>query len=108
VFKNYFKIAWRNLIKNKAFSFINIAGLAVGLASCLLIMLYIFDESSYDKHHTNGDRLFRIATVSDKAETWAAAAAPLAFALKDNLPEAIRFIYRYHGRQLSCILSFFL
>lgn len=86
--KNYFKIAWRNLRKNKAFSFINIFGLAVGLASCLLIVLYIFDESSYDKHQKDGNRLFRIATVSNKTETWAAAAAPLAFALKNNLPEA--------------------
>ena len=85
--KNYFKIALRNLRKNTAFSFINIFGLAVGLASCLLIMLYIFDESSYDRHQKDGNRLFRIATVSNKAETWAAASAPLAFALKTNLPE---------------------
>src|SRR4051794_407992 len=87
MFKNYFKIAFRNFRRNKAFSFINIFGLAVGLASCLLIMLYVFDESTYDKHHIDGDRLFRIATVSDKTETWAAEAAPLAFALKSNLPE---------------------
>ena len=87
MFKNYLKIAFRNFRKNKAFTFINIFGLAVGLASCLLIMLYIFDESSYDKHHKDGDRLFRIASISNKAETWAAAAAPLAFTLKDNLPE---------------------
>ena len=85
--KNYLKIAWRNFKKNKAFSFINIFGLAVGLASCLLILLYIFDEAGYDKHHTNGDRLFRIATVSNKTDTWAAGAGPLAFALKNNLPE---------------------
>ena len=88
--KNYFKIAWRNLSRNKAFSFINIFGLAIGLATCLLIMLYIFDESSYDKQHKNADSIFRIASVSSlkgKAETWAAAAAPLAGAITTELPE---------------------
>src|SRR6266536_46175 len=87
MFKNYLKIALRNLGKNKAFSFINIFGLAAGLASCLLIMLYIFDESSYDKYQKDGDLLFRIASVNNKGETWAASAAPLAFAVKNNLPE---------------------
>jgi len=87
MFKNYFKIAWRNLIKNKAFSFINVFGLAIGLASCILIMLYIFDESNYDKQHKNADRIFRISTLSNKAGSWAAEPAPLAFDLKNNLPE---------------------
>ncbi len=85
--RNYFKVAFRNLQRNKAFSLINIFGLAFGLATCLLIMLYIFDESRYDKHHKNSDRIFRIATVNNKGETWAADAAPLAFALKNNIPE---------------------
>ena len=66
--KNYIKIAFRNLARNKAFSFINIFGLAVGLATCLLIMLYIFDESSYDKHHKDGDRIFRIVSKNAKGE----------------------------------------
>ncbi len=83
----YFKTIWRRLIRNKAFSFINIFGLAIGLTSCLLIVMYILDESSYDQHHKDGDRLFRIASVSNKVETWAAAAAPLAFTVKTNLPE---------------------
>ncbi|MEX6686525.1 ABC transporter permease [Danxiaibacter flavus] len=83
----YFKTIWRRLIRNKAFSFINIFGLAIGLTSCLLIVMYILDESSYDQHHKDGDRLFRIALVSNKVETWAAAAAPLAFTVKSNLPE---------------------
>jgi putative ABC transport system permease protein len=50
-------------------------------------MLYIFNERSYDKHHKDGGRLFRIATITNKGETWAAEAAPVAFALKNNLPE---------------------
>ncbi|MCW3117857.1 MAG: transporter, permease protein [Chitinophagaceae bacterium] len=84
---NYFKIAFRNLTRNKAFSFINIFGLAVGLATCMLIMLYIFDESSFDKHHKDGDRVFRVASITGKGETWAAGPGPLAWGLKNNLPE---------------------
>ncbi|MEP7141912.1 MAG: ABC transporter permease [Ferruginibacter sp.] len=85
--KNYFKIAFRNLARNKAFSFINIFGLAVGLGTCLLIMLYIFDESSYDQHHKNGDRIFRIAAKTGKGGTWAAGPGPLAGGVKNDLPE---------------------
>ena len=87
MFKNYFKIAYRNLVRNKAFAFINIFGLAAGLASCLLIMLYIFDESSYDKHHKDGDRIFRIVAKNGNGEGWAAAPAPLAAGLKNDLPD---------------------
>jgi putative ABC transport system permease protein len=81
------KIAFRNLKRSKAFSFINIFGLAIGLASCMLIMLYIFDESSYDTQHKDVDNLYRIATISNKGDNWAAEAAPLAMAVKTNLPE---------------------
>ena len=49
--KNYLKISWRNLMKNKVFSFINIFGLTVGLTSFLLIALYVFDELTYDRFH---------------------------------------------------------
>ncbi|HEX5653355.1 MAG TPA: ABC transporter permease [Chitinophagaceae bacterium] len=57
---NYLKIAWRNLVKNKTFSLINIAGLSIGLACFLLIALYVTDELSYDRHHEKHDRIFRI------------------------------------------------
>ena len=60
--KNYLLITWRNLIKNRVFSFINIFGLSVGLACCLLISLYIYHEISYDKYHKNSERLFRLGT----------------------------------------------
>lgn len=85
--KNFLRIAVRHITRNKVFSFINIAGLAIGLATCLLIMLYILDEHSYDKHHQNGDRNYRIACVTNKGETWVAASAPFAFGIKDELPE---------------------
>jgi putative ABC transport system permease protein len=89
---NYIKIAFRNLMRNKAFSFINIFGLAVGLATCLLILLYILDESSYDQHIKDGDRIYRIVQVAGKdggtwGGTWAAAAAPVAWALKADMPQ---------------------
>ncbi len=58
--KNYLTIAWRNLQKNKIYSFINIIGLAIGLASFLLIALYIMDELSYDRYNDKADRIYRI------------------------------------------------
>jgi putative ABC transport system permease protein len=60
--KNYFKIAWRNLLRNKIYASINIAGLCLGLACAMLILLYVKDEVSYDKFHVNVDRLYRITT----------------------------------------------
>ena len=58
--RNYFKIAWRNLLKNKGFTFINIIGLSIGVAACLLISLYILHESSYDKDVPNSDNIYRM------------------------------------------------
>jgi putative ABC transport system permease protein len=55
---NYIKIAWRNLIKQKLYSLINISGLAVGLAVCMMIMMYVVHEMSYDRFHKNADRIF--------------------------------------------------
>ncbi|MXV51457.1 FtsX-like permease family protein [Pedobacter sp. HMF7647] len=56
--RNYLKIAWRNLLRNKGFSLINIAGLAIGMASAILILLWIQNEISYDQFHTKKDRLY--------------------------------------------------
>ncbi len=58
---NYLKIAVRNLIKHKGYSFINIFGLAVGMACCILIMLYVQDELSYDRYHEKSDRIYRLS-----------------------------------------------
>jgi len=60
MFKNYFKIAWRNLMRNKIFSIINISGLSIGLACCMLIFLYAKDEVSYDRFHEKKNQLYRI------------------------------------------------
>lgn len=58
--KNYFKTAFRNLLNNKFYSSINIIGLAAGLATCLLIMLYVLDELSYDRYNKNAERIYRV------------------------------------------------
>jgi putative ABC transport system permease protein len=60
MFHNYLKIAFRNLKRHKAYSFINIAGLAVGLACCIMILLWVQDELSYDRFHQNASKLYRL------------------------------------------------
>lgn len=90
MFKNYFKVAMRNLWKNKAFTAINIAGLATGLAVCLLIVLYVVDELSYDKYNKNADRIYRIDAdiyFNNTSAIFAVAPDPLAPALKRDFPE---------------------
>src|ERR1700704_3019070 len=59
--KNYFKTAWRNLMKNKTFSFINIVGLATGMAACIIIMLFVAYEKSFDNFHTKN--IYRLNEV---------------------------------------------
>lgn len=66
MFRNYLKIAWRNLWKNKVFSFINILGLMIGFTSFLLIALYVFDELTYDDFNKNADNIYRV--VADKTK----------------------------------------
>jgi putative ABC transport system permease protein len=59
--KNYFRIAWRNLTKNKLYSFINIGGLSIGISVCMLIMIYVAHEKSFDRFHKNADRIFSVS-----------------------------------------------
>lgn len=61
MFRNYFKVSMRSLLKQKFYSFINIVGLSLGLAACLLITMYISNELSYDKFHQDADRIYRMA-----------------------------------------------
>ncbi|MGH7451025.1 MAG: ABC transporter permease, partial [bacterium] len=87
--KNYLKIAARNLLKYKGHSLINIVGLAIGLASCILIALYIRHELSYDRFFSNGDRLFRVTmslTVDGKLDRSASIEFPIAPLLR-QFPE---------------------
>ncbi|MEP6749205.1 MAG: ABC transporter permease, partial [Bacteroidota bacterium] len=84
--QNFLKVAWRNLFKHKIYSLINILGLAVGITTCALITLYVMDETSYDKHHADGDRMYRIAGEA-KGEKWVSSPAPLAAGVKKDFPE---------------------
>ena len=62
MFKNYLKIAWRNLKRNKAYTIINIIGLTIGITCCIFIGLFIINELSYDKFNKNADRIVRLNT----------------------------------------------
>ena len=96
---NYVKTAWRNIVRHKGYSFINIFGLAVGMACCVLMMLWIQNESSFDRFHANGNSLCRvIAETRTENDTFmeAKVATPLGPALKEAFPEIIDFS-RYLG-----------
>lgn len=88
--KTYFKIAWNNLKKNKVFSFINIFGLSVGLASCMLITLYILNEISYDRYHRNGDNIYQLGTIfiqQGQENKMPNTPAPIVQAMQMDFPE---------------------
>jgi len=90
MFRNYFKTAWRNLVKQKFYSLIKIGGFAIGIAACLLIALFILNELSYDKNYKDGTRIFRVVGVSKDGGTLnknVSFPAPFAKAIKDELPE---------------------
>ncbi|MFB3134048.1 MAG: ABC transporter permease, partial [Rhodothermales bacterium] len=85
--KNYFKIALRTLKRQKGYTFINVAGLAVGMACCLLILLYVQDELSYDRHHDHTDRIFRLTITYDQGSHWAPIGPPVGPAFMAEIPE---------------------
>ncbi|MTI41046.1 ABC transporter permease [Fulvivirga lutimaris] len=95
--KNYFKIAFRNLVKHKFYSAINIAGLAAGVACSLLIYLFVANEMSYDKFHKDGDRIYRVVREGRFGEnefSYPVSPAPFANGLMTEIPEvetAVRF-----------------
>ncbi len=86
--KNYLKITWRNIRNHKLYSFINIMGLAVGMACCILILLWVQDELSYDRFHENFDNLY---TTNPELEGTRYNSNPLALAptLRENYPEIV-------------------
>lgn len=85
--KNYFKITIRNLLKHKGYSFINIAGLALGIACFVLISMWVADELSYDKFHENIDRLYRVNTVVENNRIIPNSSLKLGRELKLRFPE---------------------
>src|SRR5688572_4497602 len=88
--KNYFKIAWRNLLKQKIYSSIKILGFALGIAACLLIGIFIRNEISYDKNIPEADRIYRLEftyTANGETRQDVHFPAPLAKVLKEDFPE---------------------
>ncbi len=88
--KNYFKTAFRSLLKNKGFTAINVLGLTLGIATCLLIVFYVFDELSYDRYNDKADRIYRVNNdikFGGNENSYAVAPAPAAMALKADFPE---------------------
>ena len=87
---NYFKIAFRNLLKSKGFSVINITGLSIGMASAILIILWINHEVQYDQFHEKKDRIYEAwnrSTFSNKLQSWNTTPKILAKAMQQDLPE---------------------
>ena len=90
--KNYLKIALRNIKKHKWYSFINIAGLAIGMTCCILILLWVQDELSYDRFHENASDIYRVIqdiNFTDHSTTWTITQGPLGPSLKKDFPEII-------------------
>ncbi len=93
--KNYFKIAWRNLTRNKVYSFINIGGLAVGMAVAMLIGLWIRDELTFDQYHKNHDRIAQVyqsQTFNGEIGTGPAIPRPLEMTLRSDYAESFKHI----------------
>jgi putative ABC transport system permease protein len=88
--KNYLKTAWRNIRKNKLFSFINILGLSIGIATCFIIMLYVQDELSYDRFNKNADNIARVvfkADINGGKINESVTMPPVAATMKKDFPE---------------------
>ncbi|WP_350289110.1 ABC transporter permease [uncultured Croceitalea sp.] len=100
MFKNYIKIAWRNILKNKGYSIINIGGLAIGLACFLLIAIFISNELSYDKYHAKKDAIYRVihhSNADSPDDAWVWGNAPVGPALKSDFPEILEKV-QFSGR----------
>ncbi len=89
--KSYIKIAWRSLKTNRLFSIVNILGLSIGLATTLVLFLFILHERSFDSMYANKDKIYRVLlnTTEDDLETWANAPSAIAPELEANIPEIV-------------------
>ncbi|MES2733688.1 MAG: ABC transporter permease [Bacteroidota bacterium] len=96
---NYFKIAFRNLLRHKAFSFINVFGLAIGMACSILIMLWVQDELSYDRFHANADQLYRLTLDANDIQA-AVTVAGIAAEVKAQMPEVKNTVRLFNAGHL--------
>src|SRR5215470_10107634 len=96
MFQNYFKIAWRNLLRNKIFSVIKILGLSIGLTVCMLIFLYTKDEISYDQFQENKAQLFRIVQTwqmgKDPAQKIGITNGVMGVSFEKEIPEVKQYV----------------
>ena len=100
---NFFKIAFRNLLRNKAFSAINIIGLAGGMAAAILILLWIQDEVNYDGFHKNKDRIYEVwnrVSRDGKISCWNSVSEPTARVLEKDIPEIERAVRAGSGNDM--------
>lgn len=98
--KNYIKVAFRNLKRQPAYTALNVIGLTVGITSSLLILLYIFHETSFDKFHSKSDRIYRISssiTEPDNSFKWAVTQLPLGRMLKQENAEVEQYVRFFGG-----------
>ncbi|AEI48385.1 ABC transporter permease [Runella slithyformis] len=105
--RNYFKIAFRNLVKNKVYSFLNIAGLSAGMAVAILIGLWMWDEVSFNKYHQNYDRIVQVmqhVTNNGEVQTWPNTPLPLAEELRKSYGSDFRYVTV--SQEAYCILSY--
>ena len=93
--KNYIKIALRNLVRHKGYTFINIFGLATGIICCLLILVYVQDELSYDKYHEKADQIYRIVNagiIRGNQIEIPVVSGPWGPAMVDEFPEVLKAV----------------
>lgn len=108
MFNNVFKITLRNLRRYKGYSFINIAGLATGIASCILILFWVYHELSYDRFHKNSERIYRLyheLTLGGNTRVTPVAAGPMAAEVTQSVPEAEQSVRIFPFDNLSVKLG---
>ena len=103
MFKNYFKISFRNLTRHKIYTLINISGLSIGMACALLLYLYIQDELSFDRYHKNAKQIYRVSTVFEladkKPQYFASSSVHLAPTLSKDFSEVVQATRLYRGTE---------
>ena len=102
MFKNYLIVAMRTILKHKGYSFLNIAGLAIGMTCCLLILLFVQDELSFDLYHKNADQIYRVAEEvrsEGVGENSASMPFPFAEAVVNDYPDLVELSVRFFNFQ---------
>lgn len=99
IVNHYFKLIWRGLMRSKSFSFINVTGLAIGMAAAILIFLWIRNELTMDRFHGKGDRIYMMlnrAKYEDGVDVWSSSPSPLGIELKERFPNEIEESVRFN------------